>query len=266
MQNEVNVVEWEDVLKFNEEQRELEKQKDWLRKADCLTASLICMDMTDIKSDIDTLLDNGIYRLHADFMDGNFVPRLGVSPELIQWIRKRYGHNVEIDSHLMVQNPYDCIDVIAPFSDWVFFHYEATPDPVRILQKIGRVSHAKKGVAYNLATPVDHTLQDMGLIDGYLLMGISPGFLGTGCWPSTVLHKIHELSKGAWELLPVFVDGGVRFSTLRDFYKTNATKMVCGSSTLFNIDEATELMDRDQMIKYNIERIKKCLVERGGWV
>ena len=79
-----------------------------------ITASLICMD----------------------FMDNTFVPRLGISPELIQWIRKRYGHNINIDSHLMVQNPYDCIDVIAPFSDWVFFHYEAVPDPVRILQKI----------------------------------------------------------------------------------------------------------------------------------
>ena len=40
-----------------------------------ITASLICMDLSDIKTDIDTLLDNGINHLHADFMDNTFVPR-----------------------------------------------------------------------------------------------------------------------------------------------------------------------------------------------
>ena len=224
-----------------------------------ITASLICMDLSDIKTDIDTLLDNGINRLHADFMDNTFVPRLGISPELIQWIRKRYGHNVVIDSHLMVQNPYDCIDVIAPFSDWVFFHYEATPDPIRTLQKIDKVSHAKKGIAYNLATPFSHVFQDMDIVDGHMLMGISPGVLGTKSWPDIVLKKSYEVNKGFYSSLPLFVDGSVNFKTIPEYSKNHNVVMVCGSSTLFKIDEATELMDRDQMIKYNIKRIEEVL-------
>ena len=235
-----------------------------------ITASLICMDLSDIKTDIDTLLENGINNLHADFMDNTFVPRLGISPELIQWIRKRYGHNINIDSHLMVQNPYDCIDVIAPFSDWVFFHYEAVPDPMRILQKIDNVSHAKKGITYNLAT----IPKIFPMVDGIMLMGISPGVLGTKSWPSVVIEKILELRHHDVDAnIPVFVDGGVNFKSIKNLTHLwplreqdteevlyhGADYVVCGSSTLFKIDDETKGLTRPDMIKYNIKRIKECL-------
>lgn len=235
---------------------------------DKITASLICMDLSDIKTDIDTLLDNGVNWLHADFMDNTFVPRLGISPELIQWIRKRYGKNVNIDSHLMVQNPYDCVDVIAPFSDWVFFHYEATPDPVRILQKIDNVSHAKKGITYNISTPINKNLSKTGMVDGIMLMGISPGVLGTKSWPDLVKQKIIEY-RFSGERNFVFVDGGVSFSSIKNLLSPfesfvtgiteTAGKVVCGSSTLFKIDEETKGLTRPEMIKYNIHRIEEVL-------
>lgn len=234
-----------------------------------ITASLICMDLSDIKTDIDTLLDNGINSLHADFMDNTLVPRLGISPELIQWIRRRYGHNVNIDSHLMVQNPYDCIDVIAPFSDWVFFHYEAVPDPMRILQKIDNVSHAKKGITYNIGTTMCADLEKTGMVDGAMFMGISPGVLGTKSWPYVVKDKIINYRMHCCRDNTVFVDGGVSFSSFKnlllpfeaflDGIIKMADKVVCGSSTLFKIDDDTCLMDREEMIKFNIERIKEAI-------
>ena len=232
------------------------------------------MDLSDIKTDIDTLLDNGINSLHADFMDNTFVPRLGISPELIQWIRKRYGHNVEIDSHLMVQNPYDCIDVIAPFSDWVFFHYEVTPDPVRILQKIDNVSHAKKGIAYNIGTDTNESLINTNLVNGIMFMGISPGVLGTKSWPEILKDKMiqHRCMIGRiikHDDIPVFLDGGIDFNSIGELTKdlTNimfgpyhgADKVVCGSSTLFKVDNETKLMTRPEMIKYNIHRIEEAI-------
>ena len=220
-----------------------------------ITASLICMDLSDIKTDIDTLLDNGVNWLHADFMDNTFVPRLGISPELIQWIRKRYGKNVNIDSHLMVQNPYDCVDVIAPFSDWVFFHYEATPDPVRILQKIDKVSMANKGIAYNLGTPFENELIETGLVDGVMFMGISPGVLGTLSWPNIIKNRISDFKHFSDET-KIFVDGGVSFKSLGYL---GADKLVCGSSTLFKIDEETKGLTRPEMIKHNIRRIEEAM-------
>ena len=234
-----------------------------------ITASLICMDLSDIKTDIDTLLDNGVNWLHADFMDNTFVPRLGISPELIQWIRKRYGKNVNIDSHLMVQNPYDCVDVIAPFSDWVFFHYEATPDPVRILQKIDKVSMANKGIAYNIGTDTNEFLINTKLVNGVMFMGISPGVLGTRSWPEILKNKIvqHRCIVGHDDI-PVFLDGGIDFKSIGELTKDvnvifgpykGADKVVCGSSTLFRLDSETKLMTRSEMIKHNIRRIEEAM-------
>lgn len=237
-----------------------------------ITASLICMDLSDIKTDIDTLLDNGINWLHADFMDNTFVPRIGISPELIKWIKNRYGNNVHIDSHLMVQNPYQCIDVIAPYSDWVFFHYEAVPDPVRILQKLCE-HDVKKGIVYNIGTNTNETLINTNLVNGVMFMGISPGVLGTRSWPEILKEKIiqHRCMIGRiikHDDIPVFLDGGIDFNSIGELTKDlniifssckGADKVVCGSSTLFKIDDDTCLMDREEMIKFNIERIKEAM-------
>lgn len=225
-----------------------------------ITASLICMDLSDIKSDIDVLLDNGINQLHADFMDNTFVPRLGISPELIQWIKKRYGNNVKIDSHLMVRNPIECIDVIAPYSDWLFIHYESTPDQVRALQILRRKYPGLKiGVAYNLGTTVTSVFQKMDLLDGYMFMGISPGVLGTNSYPCEVREKIIQVRRSVWPGADIFVDGSVSFKTIPDYTSYYNVKVVCGSSTLFKIDDETELMDRDEMIVHNINKIKGLL-------
>ena len=71
-----------------------------------ISTSLICCDLSDISSQLDTIIEHEDFNwLHADFMDNLFVPRLGISPELIQSIRKRYGDRVVIDSHLMVKDP-----------------------------------------------------------------------------------------------------------------------------------------------------------------
>ena len=233
-----------------------------------ITASLICMDLSDIKTDIDTLLDNGINHFHADFMDNTFVPRLGISPELIQWIKNRYGDNVSIDSHLMVKDPISCLDVIAPYSDWVFFHYEATTDPVRVLQVINK-HDVNRGVAYNLGSHFHSYLQDTGLVDGIMFMGISPGVLGAKSWPDLLIRKIYELRlKVGYDKTTVFLDGGISFSSIKELVSdkkslfgdlAGADFVVCGGSTLFKIDNETELMDREEMIKFNIERIKEAL-------
>lgn len=238
-----------------------------MEKLNKITASLICMNLADIKTDLDTLIENGVTSFHADFMDNTFVPRLGISPELIQWMRKRYGRDIKIDSHLMVQNPYDCVDVIAPFSDWVFFHYEAVPDPVRILQKIEKVSSANRGIAYNIGTPFNNDLIKTGLVDGIMFMGISPGVLGTASWPEVIRNKIGDFKRNISTEASVFVDGGVNFMSLGPLTKIilggsgyiGADMLVCGTSTLFKIDKETKLMDRKEMIKFNIERIKEAM-------
>ena len=71
-----------------------------------ISTSLICMNMSQVDRDIERILkeakgDQRFSWMHADFMDGHFVPRLGISPELIRDIKKEFPQ-VHIDSHLMI--------------------------------------------------------------------------------------------------------------------------------------------------------------------
>lgn len=225
-----------------------------------ITASLICMDLTNLKPTLDTLLDNGINQVHADFMDNTFVPRLGISPELIRWIKKRYGDEIQVDSHLMVKDPISCIDVIAPCSDFLFFHYEATPDPTRVLQHLRKnYPGLKIGVAYNLNTPINPAFQKMGLVDGVLFMGISPGVLGTNSYPEIVREKLKTFSSSSFPSLPIYIDGSVNYKTISDYTSVHNVKIVCGNSTLFKTPPLTDYISDKLLIEYNVDKIKGLL-------
>ena len=61
------------------------------------STSLICMNQIMIYNQVSEIIDlshkykNFNYNwFHADFMDGHFVPRLGIAPELIQHLRKEF--------------------------------------------------------------------------------------------------------------------------------------------------------------------------------
>ena len=227
-----------------------------------LSTSLICCDLSNIKKDIDILLDNGLNWLHADFMDGHFVPRYGISPELIQWIRKRYGDNVIIDSHMMVDDPYTYADVITPYSDWYFFHYEATKDPFRTIQMLKKkYPNIKIGLVFNLLTPnfcIDNVVNNLpeSYLEGIMFMGISPGVLGTDSLPDTVCEKLKYVNNNC-PGYKTSIDGSVNFNSIVDYYDLNTYTIVCGGSTLLKNVEIGE--NREQQIVDNINKIKEIL-------
>lgn len=224
-----------------------------------ISTSVICMNMANVCGDIELILKaaNGDPRFnwfHLDVMDGHFVPRLGISPELIRDIKTTFPE-VHIDSHLMIDDPFTYVDVIAPYSDWIVYHYEAVTDPVRTLQKIRKTwPNVKVGLAINLATVFNPEV--IKLFDGVMFMGISPGVLGTNSYP--------EIVKGKIAMTPnhkhYFVDGSVNFNTIKDYRLINPNgTLVCGSSTMFKKDEFTENLNREDLVAYNINRIKDAL-------
>lgn len=202
-----------------------------------ISTSLICCDLCNIQKDIDLLVDNGLTWLHADFMDGHFVPRYGISPELIQSIRRKYGNKVIIDSHLMVDDPYTYAPVIAPYSDWYMFHYEAVKDPFRTLQMLRRdYPNLKIGLTFNLMTSIetlDFVLTNFkDYIDGVMFMGISPGVLGTKSVPDVIVKKL-KFVRDNHEWCKTFVDGSVSWDTIQPYKDAGAYTIVCGSSTMY---------------------------------
>lgn len=226
-----------------------------------ISTSLICCDLCNIQKDIDLLVDNGLTWLHADFMDGHFVPRYGISPELIQSIRRKYGNKVIIDSHLMVDDPYTYAPVIAPYSDWYMFHYEAVKDPFRTLQMLRRdYPNLKIGLTFNLMTSIetlDFVLTNFkDYIDGVMFMGISPGVLGTKSMPDVIVKKLKFVQENHhW--CKTFVDGSVSWDTLTPYKDAGTYTVVCGSSTMYKGVAFDD--DREAATINNINKIKDLI-------
>lgn len=231
-----------------------------------ISTSVICCDLANLAPQLDIIIEHEDFNwLHLDVMDGHFVPRLGISPELIQSLRKRYGDRVVIDSHLMVKDPYSVADVIAPYSDWYIFHYEATIDPMRTLQMLRKnYPKLKIGLAFNILTPASSiadlidTAHTLGYLDGAMFMGISPGVLGTDSFIPEVKQRI-KLVKSVSPDVYIFIDGSVKFDSVGDYAALGADVCVSGSSMMFKKDGITENLNTADLINTNIKRIKDAI-------
>lgn len=231
-----------------------------------ISTSLICCDLSNVSSQLDVIIEHENFNwLHLDFMDGHFVPRYGISPELAQSLCKRYGSRVVIDSHLMVDDPYSFAPVIAPYSDWYIFHYEATKDPMRTLQMLRKeYPNLKIGLAFNILTPTSSIADiidiasTLGYLDGVMFMGISPGVLGTDSFIPEVKQRI-KLVKSVSPEVYIFVDGSVKFNSVGDYARLGADVCVSGSSMMFKNDEYTRNMCMSDLINFNVNRIKEAI-------
>ena len=228
------------------------------------STSLICMDQTMIHLTVSDIINLGYkYRkynynwFHADFMDGHFVPRLGIPPELIRDLKKAYGHNIIIDSHMMISDPFTYADVVCPYSDYYMFHAEAVTDPMRTIQKVRKNwPNVKIGLYFNLSTDILSYKYILDQIDCIGLMGISPGVLGTKSYFDIVKNKIDvyneviRLTKDDQLEKEIFIDGSVNFETIPKYFEIGATTLVCGSSSIMNNLEQTT-------IENNIKKIEE---------
>jgi len=52
------------------------------------SSSIVCMDHINFQRDVELVEKLGVDFLHLDVMDGNFVPRYGIYPEIV----KRMAH------------------------------------------------------------------------------------------------------------------------------------------------------------------------------
>ena len=72
-------------------------------------ASLICADPLNLMTELNQLIESNVDLIHFDVMDGHFVPRYGLYPEILKEIKKK-KNCPEVDVHMMVSNPEDYIE------------------------------------------------------------------------------------------------------------------------------------------------------------
>ena len=210
-------------------------------KNNCLlAASLICADPLNMEGDIAQLNEANIDLIHFDVMDGSFVSRYGLYPEILSAVKKK--SSIPVDVHMMVNNPEDYITTFQlAGADYFNFHVEATHQISRVIKKI-KESGMKPGVALNPATSVhclEWIIQDIEMV---VVMAINPGVVGHPFIPS-MLKKITAIREMANRMgntkLLIEVDGGVTPVTAPDMISAGANVLVCGTGTIFRPQEDT---------------------------
>ena len=97
-----------------------------------LSLSYICAN-TLIYDTVKTLKDSYDVGVHIDLMDGHFVPRLGVHPELIDILKEKL--DVPVDVHcMMTANNHAWKDVLSSSAEVIYVHYEAFHSDEHVLE------------------------------------------------------------------------------------------------------------------------------------
>lgn len=196
-----------------------------------LAASIICADVLNLKREIKILEKSQIDFIHFDVMDGVFVPRLGLFPEILKAISSITAIPIEV--HMMTINPDLYIkSFIQAGAERIVIHAESTKHLHRTIQAV-RENGALAGIALNPATPLnvlDYILEDIWSVT---LMGINPGIVGHKLIPGT-LRKIADLKiRLSEKKIFIEVDGGVTAQSAPKMIKMGADILVCGSQTIF---------------------------------
>ena len=203
-----------------------------------LTASLICSDPLDLRKSIEDIELAGIEYIHFDVMDGVFVPRYGLFPEMLSAIKKIT--NIPVDVHMMVINAEQYVsDFAKAGADILYVHVENNNHLHRTIRLI-KNNGMKAGIVFNIGTPInvlDYILDD---VDYIMLMGINPGIVGHKIIPK-VYDKIKEVKEKIKDYpnIKIMVDGGVTPDTAPEMIKNGADIIVCGSSSIYRPGEGT---------------------------
>lgn len=201
-----------------------------------LSASLICANHINFEKDIRLLEKGGIDYIHFDVMDGNFVPRYGLYPELLKSIKNI--SKLPVDVHMMSEEPARYIkDFAEAGADIIAVHAESCKH-LHYTLKLIKDSGVKAGVVLNYATPLsvlDYILEYVDIVE---LMAINPGIVGHKIIPE-VFTKISDLRKkldATGREIEIIIDGGVNTETAADMIKAGANILVCGTSAIFKPD------------------------------
>ena len=206
------------------------------------SASVVCTDPLNTERDIQELYDMGHRYLHIDIMDGNFVPRLGIFPEICQQIAKKFP-DMHQDCHIMCSDPEFVIDQFSDIENITTFcfHIDGNEaNSVRIIDKIRKLEKTA-GVAVNMGTNLESTIQLVQYLDldFVLFLGIHPGVLDQVAKPHVLAAKIKEFKQRLVKegvdtsKITIQVDGAVSFDTIPILKEAGATFFVGGSSTIY---------------------------------
>jgi ribulose-phosphate 3-epimerase len=205
-----------------------------------LYVSTISENPKDIFKNLEMYERLGVSGIHFDVMDGSFVPRFGLYPELMVEIKK--NSNLKVEAHLMINEVDKHINqIVESGASRVIIHIESMNHPHRTISLIKQMG-AEIGVALNPGTSINCLEELITELDLVLLMAINPGipkhpFIEQSYGKISRLKQFINQSKNS---VKIEVDGGVTFQNARKISANGANILVCGSGTFFQNGDTIE--------------------------
>lgn len=195
-----------------------------------IAPSILSADFTRLGEEVNAVAAAGADWIHADVMDGHFVPNITFGPEIVAAVRRVTG--LPIDVHLMIEKPERYIQAFAAAgADWISVQVETCPHLNRTVQQI-KESGARAGVVLNPSTPLSTLDWVLEHTDYILIMSVNPGFGGQS-FIGNSLEKILRLRRMIDErglTTRIEVDGGIKENNIAEVAAAGAEVFVAGSA------------------------------------
>ena len=195
-----------------------------------IAPSILSADFSKLGEEVKAVEAAGADWIHADVMDGHFVPNITIGPLIVEAVKR--VTTLPIDVHLMIENPDNYIPAFAEAgASWISVQVETCVHLNRSVQLI-KENGAKAGVVLNPSTPVDTVEWVLEYVDYVLVMSVNPGFGAQAFIPNS-LNKIKVLRRLIQDKelnTLIEVDGGVNEETIADVSAAGTDVFVAGSA------------------------------------
>lgn len=229
-------------------------------------SSIICMDHINFEADVKICEKLGIDYLHLDVMDGSYVPRFGIYPEIVERIADI--SELPMDLHLMVSDPSFAIKQFSNIEniEYISVHLDENEKNLYKLFDQIRSANKKPGLVVNLSSNLNHVVQILNtrIIESVMFMGIHPGVLVQQAKPEYVVNSLQKIKLLTDNDLPSFIqcDGGVSFDSIPKLSAAGVNNFICGSSTLYKgLKPNLNSDERLKSITQNYEKLLNLLGE-----
>ena len=195
-----------------------------------IAPSILSADFSKLGDEIKAVEAAGADWIHADVMDGHFVPNITIGPLIVEAVK--HVTDLPIDVHLMIANPDNYISAFAEAgASFISVQVETCIHLNRTVQLI-KDCGAQAGVVLNPATSLSSLEWVLEDVDYVLMMSVNPGFGGQAFIPSS-LDKIKALRQQIQDRglsVLIEVDGGVNENTIAAIASAGTDVFVAGSA------------------------------------